>query len=780
MKRTLNCAFILIFSFSLSAQNSWHAAENERSDTFDIIKYDIELDLTRNDNSLNGVCTLEVVEIIKSQQNLRLDLLEMTVDSVLNFKQEHIPFTYNDTILDIDLSKQVVPYFIVVFYHGTPFHEAWGGWHNQSGYTFNLGVGFKSIPHNLGKVWHPCFDNFVERSKYSVRLKTAGGRVGVGSGMLTSEVNLGGDTLLRQWDLNEAIPTYLYGIAVSNYSVFRDTIKGIRRNVPVELHARSSDMARMKTLTNELDTAFKIYENRFGPYQWSRVGYVATPIGAMEHATNIAIPLSVGAATMAHELSHHWWGDLITCETDRDMWINEGMAVFSEYVFFEDRYGNDYKIDDMRGNHFEVVKNAHLKDGGYHPLSGVPRVHTYSTEHVYYRGGLIAHNLRTYLGDSLFYKGAKAVLDSFKFDHINSYQFRDVMSNETGVNLTEFFERWIFEPGFPDFVVEETKVEPPTGLNKVTFSLRQLKGGSVNFYTDVPLEITLMDDSWNTEIHKVKMNGETKSFELMTSISPKLFFINSARKLSYAMTFDEDTVYGPKTLSTRNTDFIVKSTTIKDSAYVRTEAHWAGAYISNKNAAELKVRIQDNRHWRIEGLRSATDTFTGQVIFNAKKGAYDYGLFKQKEDSVVLLFRPNGVSEWQIHQNYDFIVAAPNDSIGIIQIKDLQFGEYALGERDTSLKFIPNEIETNEDNVTGLNVYPNPTSENCTFSFDGPMIHSTLSILDYKGRQIMEVDLSNGNSVEINTREWDNGVYFYILKSQNEIRKYGRVVKVSK
>ena len=102
----------------------------------------------------------------------------------------------------------------------------------------------------------------------------------------------------------------------------------------------------------------------------NKVGFSLVPFngGAMEHATNIAYPISAAngglgsEGLMSHELAHMWWGDNITCQTDGDMWINEGWASFSVYLFFEEVYGREaYKsamLDDLvymlrYGHHFE-------------------------------------------------------------------------------------------------------------------------------------------------------------------------------------------------------------------------------------------------------------------------------------------------------------------------------------------------------------------------------------------------------------------------------------------
>ena len=85
-----------------------------------------------------------------------------------------------------------------------------------------------------------------------------------------------------------------------------------------------------------------------------------------------------------------------------------------------------------------VLLRAHKDEGGYRPITGVPFDYTYGM-HVYDKGAVVAHNMRTYLGDSLFRVGLQAVQEQYKFNTLNSVQYRDALSKATGVDMTNFF-----------------------------------------------------------------------------------------------------------------------------------------------------------------------------------------------------------------------------------------------------------------------------------------------------------------------------------------------------
>src|SRR4051812_511852 len=105
---------------------------------------------------------------------------------------------------------------------------------------------------------------------------------------------------------------------------------------------------------------------------------------------------------MAHELSHHWWGNLLTCETPEDMWINEGWASFSADLFFEWQYGKPTYLQRVKSRHEDIVHYLHHTEGGFRAISGLPHNLTYGS-HVYEKGADMIHNLRGYLGDADFF-----------------------------------------------------------------------------------------------------------------------------------------------------------------------------------------------------------------------------------------------------------------------------------------------------------------------------------------------------------------------------------------
>ena len=283
----------------------YSSPENLRSDTINVLKYTINLDITDFvGQKISGNTIVKFAPKINGQTKLRLDLLKMTIDSV-KLGSSTLTYNYNDTLLKVNLSavyNTVDTLSVTVYYHGIPQGDpsGWGGFSFSGNYAYNLGVGFGAKPHNYGRVWFPCFDNFVEKSKYEFNITTDTSKTSFCNGQLISDVKVGSKRT-RNWVFNKEIPSYLASVAVADYTQVNWNIMGALGNIPVVLAARKSDTTALKNGFLHLPNAVLGFENYYGPYVWNRVGYCLVPFssGAMEHTTNIAYPQAA-----QHERNH--------------------------------------------------------------------------------------------------------------------------------------------------------------------------------------------------------------------------------------------------------------------------------------------------------------------------------------------------------------------------------------------------------------------------------------------------------------------------------------------
>ena len=742
---------------------------NDRSDTFDVLHYDVDFSINNTTTGdVSASCGIRFIPKMNAVSSISLDLLKLTVDSIV-MNGNALAFAHNDTIISVSFPAALNlndTSYLRVYYRGRPQSDgSWGGFYFQSGYSYNLGVGFSANPHNFGRVWHPCFDNFVERATYTFNVTTPANKPAFCNGYLTSDV-ANGSLRTRSWQMDTAIPTYLACIASADYTTVYQQINGINGIIPIELVAVAADTAAMKASFANLPGAIAAYEYWFGPYRWNKVGYSAVPFnaGAMEHATNIAYPRSTlnGLLTyedlMAHELSHHWWGDLTTCETAEDMWINEGMASFCEHLFIGYVYGWNRYIADVKTNHYDVLQNAHRSEGGYRPISGMPHQYTYG-DHVYNKGASVAHNLRWYLGDSLFRSSMSAVLDSFGHRSINSQQMRDFLSQHSGVDLTDFFNDWVFNGGFSHFEVDSfTKVQNGSVWN-VNVRVRQRLLGAPNFHNSTPLQFTFMSDAWEKSQQRAMVSGEYSNLSFQLNFEPDIVLLNEEHRLNQAR-FDGQ-------LQIRNTgvqpiayvgfaNFNV--TALSDSAWFHAEQHPLAPdpILNNPN----NYRISSSRYWTVNGIWKPD--FDAEFRIEADN-VLDADLLANGLDSLMLLYRASPQQEWREHPDYTKVSIG---SFGFVRVFTVLKGDYALANGQRGLGI----IESDKNPIKNITVYPNPTDTQFTvelllkketelsvevFDLNGRLMNSS-GYKSYQGKAVETIQAS-GMSAGI-----------YLLKIRNK------------
>ena len=697
------------------------------SDSIDLLHHRIELDLTRVDQGeIGGICSLRFAPRVNGVNTLPLDLLDLTVDSV---KAGGLPLSYshlNDRLI-IDLGQPFGPgdtLEVLIAYGGDPATDAsgFGGFYTGGNIAYNLGVAFTAQPHSFGRAWFPCFDNFVERSTYEFIVTTKGGRTAWCNGDLVAQTFPGGDTVVTHWAIDQTMPSYLASVASANYVVARDTFPTLAGGtVPVDLIALPGDTSELKSSFVHLPDAFACFEQRLGHHRWDRIGYVLTPVGAMEHPTNIAYPSSIVdggttyETTMAHELAHHWFGDLVTCERAEEMYINEGFAEYLSYVFVEHVYGREAYMDLVRDNHRDMVHRAHLRDEGWWALAEVPQDWTYG-DHSYNKGADVLHTLRSYLGDSLFHAGLTDFLVAFAFQPVGTADLRDHLSQVTGVDLTEFFDDWILQPGWAAFEVDSFSTAPQGGEHLVTVHVEQKLRGADHPYSGVPITFTCTADdgsSWTTP-DSLFVGGTLTSVSFTAPFAPVFVALNTDERLALAITADTDTLSGTGLRTYGNANLRLTLNNVPAPTPIRLEQYWVAA---DPWAADTWAWVvSPDRWWRVQAdLPPGTD-IEGRVLVDARPtvtGSLDLGLVQGgggvvfHEDSLVLLHRSDASQPWSAVPGTSVLtIGSPTDGYAFIEFPELMAGDYTLGWRRSAVGM--------GSPVTGpetLMVHPNPADE---------------------------------------------------------------------
>ncbi|MCB2219910.1 MAG: T9SS type A sorting domain-containing protein [Bacteroidetes bacterium] len=765
MKKIIFLLIALTFvTFGMKAQNHQacsHKASFQKSwisDTLDAISYTIYLnDIDFVNQEINAQTDVLLSSKIDNLDHITLELQALTVDSVFIDDEKIESFSHSGNFLLIPLSMPISSGENVaasIYYHGQPFHEDWGGFHWSGGYAFNLGVGFVSIPHNLGKTWFPCIDDFRDRATYELYVTVDNALDAVGGGVLQEVVINGDGTHTYHWKLDQTIPTYLASVAVGDYARWTGTFNGINGDIPIGIWVKPQDSSKVDGTFQHLDEMMALFEEKFGPYRWDRIGYVGTGIGAMEHVTNIALPHNMinGGTSyetyVAHELSHMWFGDNVTCATAEDMWLNEGWAVFSDALVQQALYGDEQYREFFRDMHKNVIQFCHTSggDGSYFPINQIPQEVTYGMS-AYDRGATIAHSLRGYLGDELFFGALAAYQENFKYAAASSYDMRDIMTTYTGIDLAPWFDNWVFHSGTPHYSVDSMTVLPNTAGAEVTVYLKQKRHGPAFIGDANKIELTFLNDQWTMVSEEVMFDGETGSAVLQLPIVPEAVIPDLNEKQCDAITDEAMTIKEPGSLNFVNTFFEMEVEAVTDSAFIWVGHQWAPPDPLQNPIQGLT--ISDYRYWIIDGIFPEDFNATGVFWYN-RNAHLDDGIINSEADSVVILYRPSPAYDWQF---IDFTKIGLW-SIGKLFIENLQKGEYTIAVcDDTFVGTKKHKIES-----LGFRVSPNPS---------GSLFHietkyaGTLHFYDSTGKPIgMKTVKKNQKSLTWQPNHLSAGTYF--------------------
>ncbi len=782
----------MCFVTNASAQASLYPNnENLRSDTFDILKTIINLEIgSLGSPTIAGNAQLRFAPKLNNRTFIRFDLLKMVVDSVKENNSLRT-FTYNDTVLKVNfaLPKNTTDTaMFTVYYHGLPITDAtgWGGFYfdNTQGaeYAYNLGVGFGAKPHNYGRVWYPCFDNFAERCKFEFNITSDTARRAYCNGILVSDI-VSGLNRTRKWVLNQEIPSYLASVSLAKYAEVNWTVNTLNGTKPIKLVANAADTTVLKNGFVNLKSCIAGFENYFGPYQWPRFGYCVVPFnsGAMEHATNITYPrpfignLAYESDLMAHELSHHWWGDLLTCETPEDMWINEGMATFSSYMFLEWHYGKSRYLDKVKSEHDNLLHFLFKKEG-FRAISGVPHTLTYGT-HVYVKGADVAHTLRSYMGDTAFFNACKYVMQQKAYKNMNSQEMKTLFQTSSGQGLNDFFNGWVFGPGWPHFAVDSVnyvQTSPPGNVMAVIYIQQKLFGATA-YFNNVPLEISFFKNDWSRVVKKIMVSGATSSATVTLPFTPAMYALNFDSKISDATSHEAKSI---KAAGTNNyvlgKVFLTVQNKGQDSSLVRITHNYVKPDPFKSNIRGH--RLSNQHFWKVEGIFSPGFKAKARFNYDGSKsttGTYSYldtSLVIVNGDSVGLFYRSSAAQDWTwLNAGYKI---KTNTKIGSIEIDSLMAGEYCFGNvGDTST------VSVREyDFAKGLRIFPNPGKGKLKILFSTkPAEAISLRITSIEGKVTGEFTLTESEN-ELDLHLLTPGAYLFEFTDRKGKKQTQKVI----
>jgi hypothetical protein len=768
--------YLLIFSFlstAVEVKAQFLYPYETKVDSIDIIHYDINLDVTDfTTYQLHAHTKVHFRPLVNGISKIDLDLIGLTVDSIKDPMGNILTSTAYTLGKRINLGATYNlgdSTWVEVYYHGHPLSDPnFGGFYFTSQFAFAVGIDIDDVPHNNGKTWFPCFDNFVEKSTFEFHLTIPMTHTSTANGNLDSTTFNPDTTKTDHWYMPYQNSTFVTSICVADFEQITQYFTNyLGDTIPCYLWARASDTTAMKASFINLEYAFDMLEEKYGPYAYDHIGYSLVPLpgGAMEHTMNIAYPISLANGSLTyqtviyHELAHHWFSNNVTPRTAEDIWFKEGFAVYGERLFEENFFNRAQYDASIRNTHKQLLWTCHYDDSGYWPLSGVPQQYVYGTA-TYDKSADIIHTLRSYLGDSIFFESIKDLVIQDAFSSIDAAQFRDDLSALSGYNLDDFFDAWIFQGGWPHASIDSI-IATPSGPNyTVNIYLKQKLVGRTDYSSQIPLTLSLRDDNWNLFEQTVYSNGANNMVSVVVPFLPNVAYLNGDEKISHAVTAKYAVIKNTGSLALSHANMTVNTTNIVDSVYMVIEHNWAAPDPVVDWTKGFTISPQ--RYWRVDGIWTPGSTFTGTIIYNGRTSGtnsrLDNLLITGTEDSLVLLYRPDRATDWEECASYTVNTGSLTDKVGSILINNLQKGEYALALKGQT-------IGIEEQAVQVSRIYPNPAQG--LFNIECFEEYDQLSVTNIFGQEVLKKN-SYTPLLQLDASYWAGGIYLITAYKGNQ------------
>lgn len=498
-------------------------------------------------NYIGGSVTFYFIPEENNFDTLILDLADpLNVDSIV-YNNGLISFSHHDNQLDIFFPvnlSQGVEDSVKIFYDGAPVPTGFGSFihtdHSGTPIIYTLSEPFGA------RDWWPCkqdlndkidsIDIFVTSP---IQYRTAS------NGLLISE-----DSSLNQrtchWKSNYPIAAYLVAIGVTNYSVFSEQmVLSNGDTLPLINYVYPENLLVARQKLHEIISVIHLYDSLTIPYPFSKEKYGHAQFGwggGMEHQTMSFIG-TFDSELIAHECAHQWFGDKVTCGSWSDIWLHEGFAT----------YFSGLVTEHMHPSEWHAWKRSSLDGAVSLPGGSVYCNDTISVSRIfngrlsYRKASCLLHMIRWKLGDAAFFSALKNYLNdtTLAYGYARTSDLKFHFEQESGRDLTEFFNEWYYGSGYPTY-----KIEWESAGNSVEVTISQSTSDSSVSFFHVPVPIELKNESHDTIVIADP------------SYSGEIFYFNPGFKVEQVI-FDPDLW-----LISKNNQVIDKSGLLKDQIEV--------------------------------------------------------------------------------------------------------------------------------------------------------------------------------------------------------------------
>ena len=538
-------------TFQSSLENS--AIEHRN---YDVLRYDLDLDLVDlfNDTnathqtkvSFSGINKMTFKPLEEGLNSIELDAAGLLIDSVeMNGKTLNYDQDINDHLLNVHFENALnldKKYEIVIHYTYNNIPDKGFYYYNAENSDALHNIAYTQSEPVFARYWIPSNDRPYEKQLASMSLKVPNNLTATSNGDLDSLVYSNDSTNRTfHYSIDYPLTTYLMVFNVSEYEYISDSYQrhsDPQDSVPLHYFVWNEDLKHIDGKEQQSKYAgvpemLDIMSEAFGKYPYDTYGMTAVlpyGFGGMEHTTMSTVHrnwVTRGASQgILHEIAHQWIGDLITCATWKDLWINEGGASWSEAYYLLEKFKRRGDTTKARNYYLSVLNSQRY---GYMrssspslPIYDVPLNQLFSGYYTlsYYKGSWIYHMLGELLGHDEFLRLLRGLMDEYKFESVESKDFANYFienaqfdEDHQEVDLEKYFMNWLFKAGHPRYNLKLTRSDDSTA----NIFADQLQAESDEDAFVTPLGLYVMYSDSTTEFKEYRMQQKENNFEFSLS-----------------------------------------------------------------------------------------------------------------------------------------------------------------------------------------------------------------------------------------------------------------------
>jgi aminopeptidase N len=489
----------------------------------DVTYYKLFIQINLAPNSITAHTQISATSLRNSLNQIFLDLTNgLFVDSVIQ-NNSKVNWTHTSNKIFIDLKNSInigENASVTVYYHGLPPLD------NES-FIFSSQGGAPliwTLSEPFGAAdWFVCKNTPSDKADSSdVWVKCSSELIAGSNGLLVETLNNGDGTNTYKWSNKYPIAQYLISLAVTNYTKYDIYFRhSATDSLPIVNYIYPSSFNEVKPNIDKTPLMLEYYTSIFGEYPFIKEKYGHAQItwgGAMEHQTMSSMGVFI-ESVVAHELVHQWFGDKITCEDWREIWLNEGFATYGAALWLEHSHGKEYFKEDIS----LIMNDAKRAVGSIYVQDVNDPAQIFNGDRTYAKGCIVLHMLRGVLGDSLFFKTIKSYANDslVTYKNATTADFKNVAEIVSGANLDYFFNQWIYGEGYPKYELNWS-IEQFENNYKTDFIVNQVQEIINPQFFTMPVEIFFQFDNGDTTV-KVFNNQRNQTFTFYFNERPRSY-----------------------------------------------------------------------------------------------------------------------------------------------------------------------------------------------------------------------------------------------------------------